>query len=106
MNLDDQYNPAHRHAVEIQSKFHDYVRAAPNPYNPEATLLQHELHHLVGELERHEHPQNIEHRLKTIQREIRNAQIRRDPIMQYDHLNELQRHTEVLRQQMHRLQRP
>lgn len=104
MNLDDQYNPAHRQAVDIQSKFHDFVARSPHPYNPDATLLQREIHNLVGELERHDHPQNIEHRLKTIQREIRDAQMRRDPIMDYNHLNNLQRHSEILRQQIHRFQ--
>lgn len=100
MNLDDQYNPAHRQAVALQGQFHDYVSRGPNPYNPQANILQHEIHNLVGELERHDHPQNIENRIKIIQRQIRNEQIRQHPIMHYDHLNDLQTHYERLRQQM------
>lgn len=100
MNLDDQYNPAHRQAQHLQETFHTYVRLNPAQHDPDATILQHEMHELVGELERHEHPQNIEHRIKTIQRELRNEQMRKEPVAQYGHLNELQSHYEVLRQQI------
>ncbi len=102
MNLDDEYNPAHRHAVELQGKFHDFVRQAPTAYNPQDTVLQHEIHTLVGELESRKEPQAIENRIKIIQRGIRDAQIRGDSMLHYEHLNDLQRHSEILRQQMRR----
>jgi len=103
MNLDDQYNPAHREAVNLQGKFHDFVKQGPSAYDPEATLLQHEIHELVGELESKRSPQDVENRIKIIQREIRQAQMRGDPIMHYDHLGELHRHYESLRQQVRKM---
>jgi|SRR5882757_4501241 len=102
MNLDDEYNPAHRQAVDLQGKFHDFVKQGPSAYNPQATQLQHEIHYLVGELEAKKDPRTIESRIKIIQREIREAQMRGDPIMQQDHLNDLQSHYEQLRQGIRR----
>lgn len=102
MDLDDQYNPAHKQAQFLQNQFHDYVGRQEMHYDPRATLLQHEIHHLVGELESHKDPRSIENRIEIIQRQIRENQLHSDPIMHYDHLNEMHAHFDQMRQQVRR----
>ena len=103
MNLDDHYNPAHKQAIHLQDRFHDYVGRGPAAYDPQAVTLRHEIHQLVDELERHDHPQNIENRIHIIQQQLRQAQDRGQPIANYDHLHELHSNYESLRQQMRKL---
>ena len=102
MELDDQYNPAHKQAVALQDKFHDYVGLRQMHYDPRATLLQHEIHHLVGEIEGRKDPRTIEHRIKTIERELQENRLHENPIMHYDHINELHGHYRDLREQVRR----
>jgi hypothetical protein len=103
MDLDDGYNPAHRQAMNLQDKFHDYVGQKQMHYDPRATLLQHEIHHLVGEIEARKDPYTIENRIKVIERELRENQLRENPIMHYEHINELQGHYRDLREQIRRI---
>ena len=105
MNLDDEYNPVHRGALDLQGQFHDFVGRGPSANRPEATVLQQEIHKLVGEVESRSSPQDIENRIKIIQREILEAQVRGDPIMHNDHFMELDKNYEQIRQQVRNMNR-
>jgi hypothetical protein len=70
--MDSRYVPIYKQAAAMQHQFHDYSHHYAN--NPQAVVLRNEIHNLTNDLAANKHPRTIEHRLQTIQNQIRMAQ--------------------------------
>lgn len=70
--MDSSYVPIYKQAAALQHQFHDYSHHMA--HSPTATVLRNEIHNLTNDLASNKHPRTIEHRLKTIENQLRMAQ--------------------------------
>ncbi len=70
--MDSRYVPIYKQAAALQHQFHDISHSAA--HNPQAMVLRNEIHHLTNDIATNKNPRTIDHRLQTIQRQLRIAQ--------------------------------
>jgi hypothetical protein len=70
--MDSRYVPIYKQAAVLQHQFHDLSNGAA--HNPQAMVLRNEIHHLTNDLATNKNPRTIDHRLQTIQHQLRLAQ--------------------------------
>jgi hypothetical protein len=71
--MDNHYVPIYRQAAKLQHQFHDYTHATA--YDPTATLIRNEIHHLTNDLANNKNPRTIESRVRTIQTQLQRTQM-------------------------------
>jgi len=106
--MDDQYKSLYKQAANMQYKMHDYTMQSA--HDPTTMLLRNEIHSLTNDLATSRSPLTIESRIKTIERQLHQAQMTnpnqatvgmpgqaRGPIMHYDHGNFIHKNLESMR---------
>jgi hypothetical protein len=107
--MDDYYKSLYKQATNMQYKMHDYT--LQSAHDPATMVLRNEVHKLTNDLATSRSPLTIESRIKTIERQLHQAQIANPsgnfpgrpgapgqmPIMHYDHSNFLNKNLEGMR---------
>lgn len=70
--MDSNYVPIYKQAAALQHQFHDYSHHMA--HSPTTTVLRNEIHNLTNDLAMNKHPRTIEHRVRTIEQQLRLAQ--------------------------------
>jgi hypothetical protein len=81
--MDKTYMPIYRQAAALQQQFH--TMSAGAAHQPGAISLRNEIHHLTNDLATNKNPRTIEHRLHTIQTQLKLAQTIHPGMMQQNH---------------------
>lgn len=69
--MDKTYVPIYRQAAALQQQFHTMSQASA--HQPGAISLRNEIHHLTNDIAMNKNPRTIEHRLHTIQNQLKLA---------------------------------
>lgn len=81
--MDSSYVPIYKQAAALQHQFHDMSHASA--HHPTAVVLRNEIHHLTNDIAANKNPRTIEHRLHTIQNQLRLAQTLHPDMLQPTH---------------------
>jgi polyhydroxyalkanoate synthesis regulator phasin len=90
----------HQQAVELQGKLQDSIDRHGHPM---ADMLQREVHELVQDIHQNKHPRDLEHRIKTIQHTMLQAQNDQQTVMTPQEVHDLHHQYERLRQKVRSL---
>ena len=105
--MDEYYKNLYKKAANMQYKLHDYT--LQSAHDPTTMVLRNEVHRLTNDLATSRNPLTIEARIKTIERQLRQAQhgtgsalpgmgmTGQSPIMHYDHSSFLHKNLEGMR---------
>lgn len=95
-NYDDYY----KEAFELQGRFHDVV---DDRSHPQAVSLRHEITQLTEDIQSKKDPRDLEHRLKTIDHQLLQAQTHGQQVMSYQDVQDLQHRYRRLRENVRRM---
>lgn len=92
---DAQYQALHKQATDLNYKVHDMIGGDSS--HPHAAALQREVRELMEDIEVRKMPRTIEDRVKTIQRQLKQAQVQQHSYLSYNEFDYLHDNYEHIR---------
>jgi hypothetical protein len=106
--MNDQYKPIYKQAARLQHDFHDFTHHTA--HDPMASVLRKEIHELTNDLAVGKNATTIESRVKNIQRQMHQTQLRANsnphastPILNTHQFVSLNQNFEHMRQNIHQI---